>query len=224
MNSFHYTKSQISSEDWARKYQFDDVSWPHHCKSFPSSSAAISKDDSHSTMSALASAAVQDVLSLACQMKQGDGVEKHNYIPCCTVICTVGGSASGKTLTMFGPTIAGLVTSRASTNINQVAGNVHSLGLFGDIINGILSSKHETTSNFNCSISILEIVNDDVLRDVLGFSEDGLSEQGGTKALRVCHLDNRGAIVSNLHEDVFSLLLFFVAVTDISILSSPPTE
>jgi len=151
-------------------------------------------------MSALASAAVQDVLSLACQMKQGDGIEKHNYIPCSTVICTVGGSASGKTLTMFGPTIAGLVTSRASTNINQVAGNVHSLGLFGDIINGILSSKHETTSNFNCSISILEIVNDDVLRDVLGFSEDGLSEHGGTKALRVCHLDNHGAIVSNLHE------------------------
>jgi len=102
---------------------------------------------------------------------------------------------------MFGATIAGLVSSRVSTNDNQVAEDGHDLGLFGDIINGILSSKHETTPNIQCSISILEIVNDDKLRDVLGFSEDGLNEQGGTKALRVCHLDNRGAIVSNLHEE-----------------------
>ena len=174
-------------------------------------------------MSALASAAVEDVLSLARRVTNDTGGLKDNYIPCSTVICAVGGSTSGKTRTMFGPSIAGLVSSATRTTMRNVDtdNDDHNLGLFGEIISGILSSQQQCLSGheeqigdnvvvdtppLKCSISILEIVNDDVLRDVLGFSETGLGEQGGTKALRVRYLDNRGAIVLNLHQETVSTM------------------
>ena len=71
-------------------------------------------------MSALASAAVEDVLSLTRRVTNDTGGLKDNYIPCSTVICAVGGSTSGKTRTMFGPSIAGLVSSATRTTMRMM--------------------------------------------------------------------------------------------------------
>ena len=49
-------------------------------------------------------------------------------------------------------------------------------------------------------ISILEIVNADVLRDLFAASEEGLGENGGSNSLRVRYLDARGAAVLNLRQ------------------------
>lgn len=96
---------------------------------------------------------------------------------------------------------------------NDDSDNGHGLGLLGEIVSGILSSQHAVGKEhfdgsiiaserpfLKCSLSILEIVNADVMRDVLGVSEEGLGENGGSKSLRVRHLDARGAAVLNLRQ------------------------
>lgn len=200
-------QSQISSEDWARKYQFDDVCWPHRrCKYSQSSTSSncnrFNDDHSYYMMSALASAAVEGVLSRA------DNTTKDDYdIPCSTIIFAVGGSASGKTRTIFGSSLASLVSSSPGSRMiekNEDAGYGHGLGLLGEIVSGILQhaagEENFGGPSLKCSLSILEIVNADVLRDVLGVCEEGLGENGGSKALRVRHLDSRGAVVLNLRQ------------------------
>ena len=157
-------------------------------------------------MSVLASAAVKDVLSLSLRPK---GALRDDHIPCSTMIFAVGGTASGKTHTIFGSSISEMASSvvmeKATTN--SKVDNAHEMGLLGEIMSSILSSGYENTvtgsgcdRSLSCSISILEIVNEDVLRDVLGLSNDGLGEHGGSKALRVRHSDSRGATVLNLRQ------------------------
>ncbi len=151
------------------------------------------------SLSALASAAVEDVLSSSLRSKCDD------CIPCSTIIFAFGGTETGKTQTIFGSSIAALTGTT-----NEKADNRHETGLLGDIMRGLLSSQHlsghevhkmpDNSSDpaIKCSISILEIVSEDVLRDVLDSSKDGLGAHGGSKTLRVRHSDNRGATVSNL--------------------------
>ena len=154
--------------------------------------------NSYNSLSALASAAVEDVLSLSLRSKC---TLRDDSIPCSTIIFAVGGSSSGKTQTIFGSSVADLTSSEAMpTNVKS---GHHDLGLLGEIMCGIFSSHMSGSSSenaFNCSISILEIVNEDVLRDILGSSNEGLGEHGGSKALRVRHSDSRGATVSNLRQ------------------------
>jgi uncharacterized small protein (DUF1192 family) len=161
-----YSKSQISSEDWARKYRFDDVIWPH------------GEPSSVDTMSALARAAVVDAVVF--------------HRP--TVVCGAGGSKTGKTQMMFGPFIAGWVSGRLKSVADE--SEERDLGLLGKIANDILSGSHAARGK--CSLSIMEIADDDVLRDVLAFSEKDFDEHDGSKLLHIRHLDNRGATVANL--------------------------
>ena len=165
-------------------------------------------------MSALASSAVEDILNLSCRAENLTK-DDHN-VPCSTMIFAVGGSTSGKTRTIFGSSLASLVSSSTGKRVirnNDDSGCGHGLGLLGEIVSGILSSQHAVGKEhfdgsiiaserpfLKCSLSILEIVNADVLRDVLGVSEEGLGENGGSKDLRVRHLDARGAAVLNLRQ------------------------
>ncbi len=165
-------------------------------------------------MSALALSAVEDILNLSCR---ADNLTKEDHnVPCSTMIFAVGGSASGKTQNIFGSSLASLVSSSTRKRVVQKKDDScysHGLGLLGEIVSGILSSQHAVGKEhpdgsliaserpfLKCSLSILEIVNADVLRDVLGVSEEGLGENGGSKGLRVRHLDARGAAVLNLRQ------------------------
>ncbi|KAL7543933.1 hypothetical protein ACHAXR_013359 [Thalassiosira sp. AJA248-18] len=237
---FLFLKSQISSEDWARKYQFDDILWPTGSRRCKSSLPSISNENNTpaycDSLSALALAAVEDVVMASSRCHQtvavgGGGTTTtttkdstiNNTASACsissTVICAVGGTSSGKTRTMFGPFIAGLVSSATrrtgATNRNSevVGGDTDDLGLVGDIISGILSSfEHDVAGAdgsvpsepvLKCTLSILEIADDEVLRDILASTEesfDGLDDHGATRALRVRHLDKRGAVVLNLRD------------------------
>ncbi len=153
---------------------------------------------------------MKDVLSLSIRPK---GALRDDHIPCSTMIFAVGGTASGKTHTIFGSSISEIASSEVVENAttNGKVDNGHDMGLLGEILRGILSSRRKSGLGNNmiggscepelsCSISILEIVNEDVLRDVLGLSNDGLGEHGGSKSLRVRHSDSRGATVLNLRQ------------------------
>ena len=205
--------SQISSEDWARKYQFDDVCWPPRRRntSLQSSTTSSTKsnrfnndENSYHALSSLASASVEGVLNL-CRREDGTTKVDHD-VPCSTIIFVVGGSASGKTQTVFGSSLASLVSSSTRAEMvheNDIVGHGHDLGLLGEIVMGILSSQlaaGEERSTLKCSLSILEIVNADVLRDLFAASEEGLGENGGSNSLRVRYLDARGAAVLNLRQ------------------------
>ncbi|KAL7440568.1 hypothetical protein ACHAXH_009120, partial [Discostella pseudostelligera] len=120
--------SQISSEDWARTYKFDDVQWSNE-----------SDFKSYNSLSALASAAVEDVLSLSLRPKC---TLRDDSIPCSTIIFAVGGSSSGKTQTIFGSSVAKLTSPEAMPTVptNAKSGD-HDLGLLGEIMSGIFSSQ-----------------------------------------------------------------------------------
>jgi hypothetical protein len=163
-------------------------------------------------MSDLASSAVERVLNRSCNAN--DTKKNDRDIPCSTIIFAVGGSTSGKTQTIFGSSLASVISSATDTRSypkNNDPGSGHSLGLLGEIVSGILSSQHATDEGnicnsmivgvrpaLKCSLSILEIVSGDVLRDVLRVSDEGLGKNGGSKCLRMQHMDARGASVLNL--------------------------
>ena len=217
--------SQISSEDWARKYQFDNVCWPppppirrrprktlyNQSLQMTTSPKTTKTVSSQAMMSALASTAVNKVLTQSRRRKDSVVAKVDNYdISCSTIIFTVGGSASGKTQTIFGSYIANLISPLSSRLDNNTVryDNNNNCGLLGEIMNGILlSSQQQTNSSesiFECSISILEIVNSDVLRDILATSSDNDGDlgdmNGGSKSLRIRQVDARGAAVLNLHQ------------------------
>jgi hypothetical protein len=168
--------SQISStEDWARQYQFDDV-----IGMVGTDGSTLHDDDD----------AVNSLTSLAQQVtKEAIGVSRKFS----TVLFAAGGTKSGKTRMVFGPFISDTIASVTAVRMEDPPSN---LGLVGDIIQQVFKLNHQ------CSISILEIADDDVLRDILGFSESGLNEHRGTRALRLRHADKKrgggSASVENL--------------------------
>jgi len=94
-----FDSRKISSEDWARKYQFDDMVWPQrNCKSIASnnSETCCTTQNVCGAMSAFTPAAVDDALSAATATRHGGTASSK------TVICAMGGSSSGKMKTLFG--------------------------------------------------------------------------------------------------------------------------
>eukprot|EP00985_Skeletonema_marinoi_P008031 scaffold3581_cov73-Skeletonema_marinoi.AAC.6 len=155
--------SQISStEDWARQYQFDDVS-------------GMGNMDGNGNGNALDDDAVDSLSSLAQQLT---GEVSGGNRKCSTVLFAAGGTKSGKTRMVFGPFISSMIASVTTMRSENPPSN---LGVVGEIIQQVLKSNNQ------CSVSILEIADDDVLRDILGFSEGRLNEQRGTSALRLRH-------------------------------------
>lgn len=157
--------SHISStEDWARQFQFDDV-WRMD-RSF-----SLDDNDGNDASDSLSSL-----------VQQVSGETSGGSRKCSTVLFAAGGSKSGKTRMVFGTFISSMIASTSTAKTENARSD---LGIVGDIIQQVLKSSSK------CAISILEIAADDVLRDVLGFSEGGLNEQRGTSSLRLRHGDRK---------------------------------
>ncbi|KAL7553898.1 hypothetical protein ACHAWF_017243 [Thalassiosira exigua] len=201
-------QSQISSEDWARKYRFDDVIWPPRPRGKspkPSGDPGRDRpnDGADDRMAATAAAVVGDVLRGhdAATTREGDGRISRG-----AVVCAVGGTGSGKTRTVFGAAVAALASSSTrgadgEESADPAGDEGRDLGLVGEVVRELLSSAKAGDPPLACYLSIVEISDDDVLRDVLAFSERDLDERGATSYLRVRHLDKRGAVVLNLARD-----------------------
>jgi hypothetical protein len=159
-----YKQSNVSSEDWARKYRYDEIIWSNN----PSETT-----QSIDTLTALARAAAHDAMA---------GKK--------TTLCTVGGRMCGKTRMMFGEEISRCVALEREANENADGKQ----GLLGQILEILVRSG----SHLKCFLSIVEVVDEDILRDVLGFSYHDLNQQDG-HALRLRHFDQRGAVLENLH-------------------------
>lgn len=90
----------------------------------------------------------------------------------------VGGTKSGRTETMFG--------SAAATTCSNNNGDY---GLLGRVVETVLSQVQEHAV---CTLSVLEIVDEDNLKDLLLVGE--------SKRLSIRHVDKRGAVVHGLSD------------------------
>ena len=112
-----------------------------------------------------------------------------------STICAVGGRSCGKSSLVFGEKIAQCISLATGTTsaFEEVDEN---FGLLGNILNILHDQPAELQAS--CSLSIVEVVDDDILRDVLGFSHRELNEHDG-HALKLRHVDQKGAVLENLH-------------------------
>ena len=92
-----------------------------------------------------------------------------------SVCCLVGGRKCGKTEVVFGSEIARSISNtNGCTSNGNWEGAEDVRGLLPQILDNLVS-LHE----MKCQISIVEVVDDDTLRDVLGFSHQRLNEHDG---------------------------------------------
>jgi hypothetical protein len=140
--------ANIESEDWARRYRFDQVLW---------------NNAKHET---------SDLIQLAKSMGNDAVLRGEN-----SVCLGVGGSNSGRTETMFGgePTLS-----------------KNEYGLLGLTVAAVMEQLSEHAV---CTLSLLEIVDEDVLRDLL--AHDPVESHS---RLKIRNVDAKGAIVQNLSD------------------------
>ena len=139
-------QANIESEDWARRYKFDQVIWPHV-------QDTTTKDD-------------PALMKLAFSMGN-DAVFRHEGSIC----LGVGGTNSGKSETMFGSTKNG------------------DHGLLGMVVDTVFANLSEHAV---CTLSLLNIVDEKVLRDLLVGSNEN--------PLKIRHLGTKGAVVQGLSD------------------------
>jgi hypothetical protein len=143
--------ANIESEDWARRYRFDQVFWENN-----------NNANNNGT---------SDLTQLAKSMGN-DAVLRGESSVC----LGVGGSDSGRTETIFG----------------QQASSEHDCGLLGLTVASVLEQLSEHAV---CTLSLLEIVDEEVLRDLL--AHDPVESQSN---LKIRHVDAKGATVQNLSD------------------------
>ena len=160
--------SNVSSEDWARKFRYDEIMWP-------STRSGTQLTQSIDTMTALARAAAHDALT------------GRN-----STICTVGECA--KSSLLFGDVICKSVSLNSP---NPFESTSHECGLLGQIMEILHNASIE--SHRRCLLSIVEVVDEEIFRDVLGFAYHELNELNG-HTLKLCHIDQKGAMLQNLHQ------------------------
>ena len=165
----HESQSNVSSEDWARRYHYDEILWPN----IPQSEAT----QSINTVAAIAKAAAHDAIL------------GKNF-----TLFAVGGRLCGKTGLIFGNEVSKCVSLSASDLVQGTAGNN---GLLPQILEKFVNQTNNKPHP-KCSVSIVEVVDEDVFRDILGFSHHELNENDG-HSLKLRHVDQRGAILDNLH-------------------------
>jgi hypothetical protein len=153
-----HTQANIESEDWARRYKFDQVLWPSSSSSCEENTTTPNNNNNDDD---------DAIRKLAISMGN-DAV--HWGAP--SMCLAVGGTNSDKTNTMFGGDTQG------------------DYGLLGMVVERVLSqlSEHQV-----CTLSILEIVNEDELRDLLV-----VEERSSQNALVIRHGSKRGAAVHGL--------------------------
>ena len=145
-------QASIESEDWARRYRFDQILWPSR-----------NTDGESSPIVKLAASMGNDAV------QRGMG----------SICIGIGGAiASSKRQTMFGDFCR-------SGKRNE---NHH--GMLGMVAANVLSQLSEHTV---CTLSILEIVNEDEMRDLLVV-------RGRASSVTIRHVDQRGAAVHGLSD------------------------
>ena len=181
----------IDSEDWARRYRFDDILWPNDQdgsgRSRIGSSAGVGAGRSDGTLIAAARAMAFDALS-------GRS----------SVLCTLGSVGSGRSYAAFGR--AGLRVAMGRKRTRRVPSDfdesdrvatLDRAGILGLLVAEL--NDFSRTDQVDFTVSLLEIVDDDVLRDL--FRTPNAEFDPGQPRLR--HPDHFGAVVQNLTELTF---------------------
>ena len=161
------------SEDWVRKYRFDEVCWPDVKQLI-----GIQKLNKNGTMEDISKAVVSDVLNGKNAVILGYGVKN-----------------GGRVESMFGSTAGELKNDTGNENEST-------LGFLEMLVSKLLQRrklelKHnddDSTGSMTFTLSFVEILQEDVLADLLG--ADGQDH----KPLKIRHPDNKGAIVQDLNE------------------------
>ena len=189
----------IDSEDWARRYRFDDVLWPEVSSSGETPIVGAGRSDR--TLAATAKAMVGDALGLAAESGVEGKTSGSN-----SVLCVLGGGGSGRSYTAFGR--AALTRQKSASpalNPNDQNSVLDRTGFLGIVVAELLTAP--LLSLVECTVSLLEIVKDDAFRDL--FSRPDAEFDPGQPRLR--HPDHRGAVVQNLSE------LSFKSVQDLEL-------
>lgn len=181
----------IDSEDWARRYRFDDILWPNDQdgsgRSGFGSSAGVGAGRSDGTLIAAARAMA------------GDATSGRS-----SVLCTLGSVGSGRSYAAFGR--AGLRVAMGRKRTRRVPSDfdesdrvatLDRAGILGLLVAEL--NDFSRTDQVDFTVSLLEIVNDDVLRDL--FRTPNAEFDPGQPRLR--HPDHFGAVVQNLTELTF---------------------
>ena len=181
----------IDSEDWARRYRFDDILWPNDQdgggRSGIGSSAGVGAGRSDGTLIAAARAMAGDALS-------GRS----------SILCTLGSVGSGRSYAAFGR--AGLRVAMGRKRTRRVPSDfdegdrvatLDRAGILGLLVAEL--NDFSRTDQVDFTVSLLEVVDDDVLRDL--FRSPNAEFDLGQPRLR--HPDHFGAVVQNLTELTF---------------------
>ena len=168
--------SNKASEDWVRKFKFDEVCWPDVKQLI-----GIKKQNTNSTMEDVARATVADVINGKSTVFFGYGV-RH----------------SGRLESMFG-SIAGEIGIDPLSTIGGRKSIGLELGLFGLTVSKLLDKQKGEMKQMTFKVSIVEILDEDVVRDLLQKSLSGGSSIL-EKSIKIRHPDNKGAIVENTTE------------------------
>ena len=180
----------IASEDWVRLFKFDDVLWP---------TVGIEPLGGYS----------ENCLIDTCAAVVKDALNENRS----TVIFSHGGHSEGKNHraeNLFGAAGMAQKTSEIKFKYEDIDGKhdklimlLNQLGICGIVTYFLLKESAQC----RVVISMLEIVEDDVLVDLLGGKEE-------TESLRIRHPDTNGAIVQNLTEmdlnDIDTLYVSFI--------------
>jgi hypothetical protein len=164
--------ANIESEDWARQYRFDQVFWDNH---YNNESANNNNNNNNETSSSSSS----DSLTQLAKSMGNDAVCRGESSVC----LGVGGSDSGRTETIFG---------KPKTSSSSSAEQDSHYGLLGLTVASVLGQLSEHAV---CTLSLLEIVEEEVLRDLL--LHDPVESQS---KLKIRNVDAKGAIVQNLSD------------------------
>lgn len=167
--------SNIASEDWVRKFKFDEVCWPD-----VKQLVGIKKQNTNATMDDISRATVADVINGKSAVLFGYGVH-----------------LSGRLESMFG-SIAGKGIDPLSTIGGRKSIGLE-LGLLGLILSKLLDKQKIEMKQMTFKVSIVEILDEDVIRDLLQKPPSSASRVA-EKSIRIRHPDNKGAIIENATE------------------------
>ena len=191
--------ANIESEDWARTYRFQQVIWPTAVSS--TTNDAQKNKKMPTAFSNLARAIANDLVvtepsSTNSRGKTNINKGTHKYADASRLIVGTG-SAKERISTLFGKPFSGRISPDTVVGEDTV---FHEYGLIGATMNGIFRQLPPFSV---CTVSVYEIVDEDVLLDLLAPVSPQLQSNNSQKhpTLHVRQpRDQRGAIIEGLTE------------------------
>jgi len=181
----------IDSEDWARRYRFDDILWPNDQDGSGGGGVRLSVG--------VGAGRSDGTLIAATRAMAGDALSGRS-----SILCTLGSVGSGRSYAAFGR--AGLRVALGKKRTRKVppdfdesdrVATLDRVGVLGLLVAEL--NEFSRTDQVHFTVSLLEVVDDDVLRDL--FRTPNTDFDSGQ--LRLRHPDHFGAIVQNLTELTF---------------------